>query len=218
MAVMHVGKGAIKHVIKLAMDMGKRRKGSLIVLSPKDIRRHYSLLYGRFIRPFRISEKMYPVLESLSSLDGAIIVVGNEVVDAGAKIRKTKTFPGHGTRHSAGLGISTIPGVISVLSSEEDGMVRVFKEGRLVMEINPSTGEEPTLLDRIASLLSKKEVQILGSGGIASVALGLNPFVATLIFAGSYIVTQYGIANLEEFLKAGKIIVRKAGQKGGNRG
>ena len=202
-------KTEIRNVIDLAITAGKSGRGALFVVSDRPIRKYYSRLYGEFIKPFRISPRMYPVIEALESLDGAIIVSNNMVVDAGAKLKKTRTFPGHGTKHSAALGISSVEGVVSVLASEEDRMVRVFKNGKLIIEINPETGRQPSLLDKIAALVSKKDFQIIGTGGIASVALGLNPFVATLVFAGSYILTRYGAANIEEFMKTGKIVVKK---------
>jgi hypothetical protein len=98
---------------------------------------------------------------------------------------------------------------VSILSSEEDGQIRIFKEGKLAAEINPETGQDRKFVDKIADLFSKTDIQVATSSGVASLLIGLNPLMAGAIFTGSWIITKFGFASLKEFRKSGKIIIQK---------
>ncbi|HHD63195.1 MAG TPA: hypothetical protein ENK96_02265, partial [Desulfobulbaceae bacterium] len=71
-----------------------------------------------------------------------------------------------------------------------------WTEGKLIAEINPKTGENQKLLDRLSDILTQPDIQIATSGGVASLLLGLNPLFAGAIFTGSWIVTKYGLASI----------------------
>ena len=118
-------------------------------------------------------------------------------------------FLGHGTRHSAALGISKLDDVMAILSSEEDGNVRVFKNGLLNAEINPVTGKNKKFFEKLADMFTKPEIQVATSGGVASLLIGINPLFAGVIFTGSWIVTKYGLASVKDFLSTGKIIIKE---------
>jgi len=212
-----MNKKILKIVISMARDMAKKKMGSLFIISKKNLSRYYELLYLNLFQNKKINiknESARVTLLKLAELDGAIIIDNNGYVKAyGAKIKKTKNLLGHGTRHSAALGISSVNDVISVLSSEEDGMIRIFKYGKLIAEINPKTGENQKLLDRLVDLFTKPDIQVATSGGIASLLLGLNPLMAGAIFTGSWIITKYGLASIKEFINTGKIVIRKETKK-----
>ena len=206
-------KETIKIVLGLANKLALERKGSLFIITDYDISKEYDLLYPDLFSGKNINIKdkgAQIVLEKLADLDGAFIIsYTGKIIAYGAKIKKTKVFFGHGTRHSAALGISQKKGILAILSSEEDGIVRSFKEGRLIAEINPKTGENKRLLTRLAALFSKAEIQVATSGGVASLLMGLNPLLAGAIFTGSWIITKYGLASVNDFINTGKIIVKK---------
>ncbi len=214
---MKIKKGTIKIVLSMTEEMAKKKMGSLFIISKESISKYYDLLYPDLFSGKRINikdESARVVLLKLAELDGGIIIDDKGYVKAyGAKIKKTKIFLGHGTRHSAALGISSVKNVISILSSEEDGMVRIFREGKLIAEINPKTGENQKLLDRLSDILTQPDIQIATSGGVASLLLGLNPLFAGAIFTGSWIVTKYGLASIKEFIKTGKIVIKEEKDK-----
>src|SRR3989344_5736425 len=76
-------------------------------------------------------------LEALALLDGACIVDKNgSLIAYSAKIINTKVFKGFGTRHSAAYTASLNKNV-AILASEEDRKIRIFKNGKLIMQIDP---------------------------------------------------------------------------------
>jgi len=203
----------IAEVMQLATEMAKEKKGSLFVITKVDISKHYELLYpelfkGKKVNIFEPSTKV--LLLKMSDLDGGIVIKDNGDVEAyGAKIKMTKVLFGHGTRHSAAKGISKINGVMSILSSEEDGMIRIFRDGELAAEINPETGKDQRFIEKLAELFSKTDIQVATSGGVASLLLGLHPLMAGAIFTGSWIITKYGFASIKDFVKTGKIVIKE---------
>jgi len=200
-----IEKGVAKILVDIAMEFGREKKGSMFVVTHSDIKKYYKLLYPDLFsdRTVNIHDKSAQiVLKKLADLDGAIILdeEGN-ILAYGAQITKTLLYKGHGTRHSAALGISSLPRTISIVSSEEDGCVRIFRNGITFIEINPFTQTPPTLSERIADLMTSSSIPLLGGGSLASVALGVNPFVAAIVFTGSYIATRSGVLSLGDFLR-----------------
>lgn len=206
-------KETIELVLSLANKFALEKKGSLFVLSDIDLTKNYELLYpdlfsGRNLNVRNNAVRL--IMEKLADLDGAFILnYKGEILAYGAKIKKTKVFLGHGTRHSAALGISKLEDVMAILSSEEDGNVRIFKNGLLNAEINPVTGKNKKFYEKLADLFTKPEIQVATSGGVASLLIGINPLIAGAIFTGSWIVTKYGMASVKDFLNTGKIIVKE---------
>lgn len=206
-------KETIELVLSLANKFALEKKGSLFVLSDIDLTKNYELLYpdlfsGRNLNIRNSAVRL--IMEKLADLDGAFILnYKGEILTYGAKIKKTKVFLGHGTRHSAALGISKLDDVMAILSSEEDGNVRIFKNGLLNAEINPITGKNKKFYEKLADLFTKPEIQVATSGGVASLLIGINPLFAGAIFTGSWIVTKYGLASVKDFLNTGKIIVKE---------
>lgn len=204
-----IEKEVVKILIDIAMEFGQEKKGSFFVVTKKDIKRNYNLLYPKLFDGKKISIKskdVVPVIRKLAELDGAIVIDDDgHIMDYGAIIKRTVTFKGHGTRHAAALGISQMDGVISIISSEEDGCVRIFRNGITLVEVNPLTKTPPTLSEKIARIITSAHIPLIGGGGLASLALGINPVVAAIVFTGSYIATKSGIQSLSDFLKEGKI-------------
>ncbi|MEI8364717.1 MAG: diadenylate cyclase [archaeon] len=207
-----MNKKTISEVMFLVEEMAKQKKGSFFIVTKDNISSKYELLYpdlflGKDVSIFDKSTK--PVLLALAETDGAIIINDDgRIIAYGAKIKKTIVLFGHGTRHSAARGISTNKNVVAIISSEEDGQIRIFKEGKLLAEINPETGKDRKFMEKIGELISKPDLQVATAGGVSSLLLGLNPILAGAIFTGSFIITKYGIASIKEFVHTGKIIVK----------
>jgi len=208
-----MNKKTISEVMFLVEEMAKKKKGSFFIVTKNDISSKYELLYPDLFKDKKMSifdKSMTPVILALAETDGAIVFDDDgKVVAYGVKIRKTKVLFGHGTRHSAARGISQNKDVISIISSEEDGQIRIFKHGELAAEINPETGKDKKVMEKIGELVSKPDLQVATAGGVSSLLLGLNPLLAGAIFTGSFIITKYGIASLKDFVHTGRIVVRK---------
>jgi len=202
-----IEKEVVKKLLDISMEFGQDKKGSFFIVTgrDRDIKDDYKLLYTDIFHGQEINVKdpsTFLVLKNLAELDGAIIVdEDGKLIAYGAEISKTMVFKGHGTRHSAALGISQVPQTIAITSSEEDGAVRVFRSGITLIEINPFTKTPPTLSERVADMITSSHLPLLGGGGLASLALGLNPLVAAIIFTGSYIATKSGVQSLGDFLR-----------------
>ena len=203
-----------KILLDIAVDFGKKGKGSFFVITNSDISKHYCNLYPDLFGDKDISirdKETLPLIKKLAELDGAIIVnKDGKIITYGAEILVAVLLKGHGTRHNAAFGISKFPDTTVITSSEEDGCVRIFKEGIPLVEINPHTKVSPKLSEKIASFLSSESIPLLSSGGIASIALGINPLMAVIVFAGSYVITKKGIVSINRFLRSGKFLKDEA--------
>lgn len=208
-----MNKNVLSDVIVMASEMANQKKGSLFIVSDNFTKRHYDLLYpelfkGKKVKIFKDETKI--LVKSLCDLDGGILIDLKGTVQAyGVKVKKTKILRGHGTRHSAARGASMTKNTMVILSSEEDGLLRIFKAGELLAEINPDTGKNRNFFQKVSETFSKPDIQVATSGGFASLLLGLNPLMAGAIFTGSWIITKYGLASVRDFSKTGKIVIKE---------
>jgi len=210
-------KKTIAQVTSLVNEMANKKKGSFFIITKEDISSKYERLYPDLFSHKKINIKdkeTQTLLIALAELDGAIVVDDSGyVIDYGVKIKKTKILLGHGTRHSAARGISQTKNVLPIISSEEDGRVRIFREGEMVAEINPRTGKDKQFFEKIGELFSRPDLQVATAGGVASLLLRVNPFMAGAIFTGSWIITKYGLVSMKEFLATGRLIVKEKTKK-----
>ena len=210
-------KKTIAQITALVNEMANKKKGSFFIITKQDISSKYERLYPDLFSHKKINIKdkeTQTLLIALAELDGAIVVDNDGyVIDYGVKIKKTKILLGHGTRHSAARGISQTKNVLPIISSEEDGRVRIFREGEMVAEINPRTGKDKQFFEKIGELFSRPDLQVATAGGVASLLLRVNPFMAGAVFTGSWIITKYGLVSMKEFLATGRLIVKEKTKK-----
>jgi DNA integrity scanning protein DisA with diadenylate cyclase activity len=80
-------------------------------------------------------------VKEFSSLDGAFIIRGNGVIEtAGARLKAglSEGLPsGLGSRHAAAAGITANSRSIAITVSQSDGVVRVWRAGRMVASFEP---------------------------------------------------------------------------------
>ncbi len=84
-------------------------------------------------------------IKNLAQLDGAFIInTDGTIISAGTYINvpeevltDLKIYPGWGTRHLAAAGITKATKSIAILVSESGGIVKVFKNGKLILRIKP---------------------------------------------------------------------------------
>ena len=199
----NLNKKVISQVTQMVNEMANKKKGSFFIITKSDISNKYERLYPDLFSNKKINifkKETQTLLLALLELDGAIVVDNSGyVIDYGVKVKKTKILLGHGTRHSAARGISCVPNTLSIISSEEDGKVRIFRNGDMVAEINPKTGKSKMFFERVGELFSKPELHVATAGGVASLLLRVNPWFAGIVFTGSWIVTKYGLVSLQDF-------------------
>lgn len=141
------------------------------------------------------------VLARLAALDGAVAVTPEgRLIAYGARLTTHATLPGFGTRHAAAKGYSEHdPDATVILTSEETGWTKVFQEGRVVLEIDPSD-VEPSVLRKLSRYVVSKDAAILAAAGISAATLGLGT-AALLILGGSYVVVRGATETLTGILK-----------------
>ena len=123
----------IAAIVRAVQNLSKNNIGALIVFSngnlPKDIV-DSGIALGANISSQLIEGIFIP---KAPLHDGAMIIVGDKIQAAGCFLPLTqKDFPkDYGTRHRAGIGITEVADVSTVIVSEETGIVSVVKRGEI---------------------------------------------------------------------------------------
>ena len=122
----------ISNIIKALQNMSKNNVGALIVLSrgtlPKQV-----LQSGVSIDAEISTQMIEGVFFPKAPLhDGALIIHGHKIQAAGCFLpltQKTSYPKEYGTRHRAAIGITEVANVISLVVSEETGIISIVKQG-----------------------------------------------------------------------------------------
>ena len=141
----------IKAVLELAIELGKKGQkgkpvGALFVVGDagKVMNKSRPLSYNPFEKSHvHVGDPIVNVmLKEFSRLDGAFVISDSgKIVSAyrylepsaeGVDIPK-----GLGARHMAGGAITRDTNAITIVLSESDGMVRAFKGGEIILEVDP---------------------------------------------------------------------------------
>jgi len=139
-------------VLNIALELASqgregRQVGTIFVLG--DHEKVLELSRQMIINPFMgykeeerniLDRNLKDTIKEFSALDGAFLVRGDGVlVTAGRHLSaalEAKDFPqGLGSRHIAAAGITSVTGAIAIVISESTGTVRIFKKGRLFVDI-----------------------------------------------------------------------------------
>ncbi|VVB80309.1 DNA integrity scanning protein DisA [uncultured archaeon] len=157
-------------LIKIGLKIAKRNEGALFVVG----KTKYSPLVEQAVPKFK-AQKNPKLLESLALMDGAVILDKDGTVKAyGARIKSSTTFKNHGTRHAAALGASKEKGNICILVSEEDKKIRIFKNGKMIMQIDPKEKNVESSISPAADILETIGAGTLGTIGASILAPGLG--------------------------------------------
>jgi diadenylate cyclase len=125
----------ISEIIKALQNMAKNDVGAIIVLSngniPKQILDSVVMLDSDIS-----SELIESVFFPKTPLhDGAMIIDGSKIVAAGCFLplsQNVDNIPKDlGTRHRAGLGVTETIDVVSIIVSEETGIISIAKAGKI---------------------------------------------------------------------------------------
>lgn len=182
-----------KKLIEIALRIAKKGEGCLFVLGMPE----YETLVEQKITGTNIFEQI-KLVESLAKIDGACIVTEKGILIAyGALIKNTRPFANYGTRHAAAYTSSRYG--VSILASEEERKVKIFKNGKLIMQLDAlEKGIENRAADAVGIL------EAIGFGALGTIgttlfvpAIGISLLPGILVFGGSY----YALKSLLQMRK-----------------
>ncbi len=124
----------IANIVKALQNMSKNNVGALIVLSrgslPKQV-----LQSGVGLNAEISTQLIEGVFFPKAPLhDGAMVIQGHKIQAAGCFLpltQKTSYPKEYGTRHRAAIGITEVANVISLVVSEETGIISIVKQGNV---------------------------------------------------------------------------------------
>lgn len=125
----------ITEIIKALQNMSKNDVGAIIVLSSGNVPSQI-IDSGVRIESDISSELIESVFFPKTPLhDGAMIVSGTKIVAAGCFLPLSQNLDGIpkdlGTRHRAGIGVTETIDVMSLIVSEETGIISIAKAGKI---------------------------------------------------------------------------------------
>lgn len=194
----------MRSILNISKRLAKDNQGALFVISDgKQIEGNYRLHYPQIqFAGNLLSKGMDAVVEKLATLDGAVIFTPDgEMVAYGARILKSETLLGFGTKHAAARGITLYDETITaVLVSEETGWIKIFQKGEIVLETD-AIDIEPSILDKVSRFLTNQDTALLASAGIAAATIGAGP---VLIIGGAYMMIKTAGQMISSALKKEK--------------
>lgn len=124
----------INELVKACFDMGEVRTGALIVIE-QNIRLNEYERTGINVDAVLTSQLLINIFEHNTPLhDGAVLVRGNRIVAATCYLPLSDNMELSkqlGTRHRAGVGISEVSDSLTIIVSEETGLVSIAQDGKL---------------------------------------------------------------------------------------
>lgn len=148
-------------VLNLALELAHRGRegkpvGTIFVLGDED--RVMQLSKQMVINPFRgyteqesniLNPDLKETIREFSAIDGAFIIGSDgRVLSAGRYLNAAsdeESVPrGLGSRHIAAGGITALTNAVAIVIAESSGDVRVFKDGKILMELEKSPHPKAT--------------------------------------------------------------------------
>jgi len=165
-----------KTIIEVCLRICRRNNGALIIVGECE----YTPLVEQEVKPFNVISNP-KLLESLCLMDGAVIIKHNGFLEAyGVKVKSNFTWKNFGTKHSAGYSSSMKDGNIVYVISEEDSKVRIFKEGKLILEVD---GKQKDIDKKIPEI--NRIMESIGWGTLGTIGMGLlAPALGIVITSG----------------------------------
>lgn len=179
-------------ILNISVALARKGEGALFVIGDKI---EYSVLIKQRFEKFNLFDQgSDKLLKSIATIDGSVIIdrEGN-VVAYGAMIKKTRPFVGYGTRHAAAFTAS-LKGNTAILCSEEEHKVKIFKNGKLLMQIDGLQKNVEKEIPKITEILESVGAGVVGTIGVAALApaLGIALIPGVIVFGAGY----YAIKNI----------------------
>lgn len=125
---------AIGEIVRASLSMAKKDVGALIVVTPEFIPEHIEES-GTKLDAVISSGLLESIFSTKGPLhDGAVLVRGNRIMAAGCFLPLTQSLEVDkelGTRHRAAIGVTETMNVLTVIVSEETGVISVAHRGEL---------------------------------------------------------------------------------------
>jgi len=135
----------IREISKACVEMSRVRTGALIVVEQNESLADYQTT-GIGVDGLVSSQLLINIFEKNTPLhDGAVIIKGDRVASATCYLplsENTKLGKELGTRHRAAIGISEVTDSLTLIVSEENGMISVAYQGELKRGLNQEGIEE----------------------------------------------------------------------------
>lgn len=173
-----------ENIISVGLRIAKRNEGALFVIG----KTKYKPLIKQTVPKFEAA-KNPKLLESLALIDGAVILNKKGIVTAyGVMIKSTSAYKNYGTRHSAALSASKDEGNTAILVSEEDKKIRIFKKGKMIMQIDPSQKNVEESVSPAVDMLESIGAGTIGTIGTTLLAptLGVALLPGVIVFGSAY--------------------------------
>ena len=173
-----------EYLIKVGLRIANRKEGALFVVG----KTKYEPLIEQTVPKFE-AKKNPKLLESLALIDGAVILNKKGFVEAYGVLIKTKSaYKNFGTRHSAAMTASQDKDNFVLLVSEEDKKLRIFKEGKMVMQIDPNQKNVEKSISPAATILESIGVGTVGTIGVGILAptLGIALLPGVVVFGAAH--------------------------------
>ena len=142
-------------IIKACVEMSKSCTGALIVME-QDVRLSEYERTGIFLDSLVSSQLLINIFEHNTPLQaGAVFIRDNRVVAATCYLPLSDNMllsKELGTRHRAGVGISEVSDSVTLIVSEETGMISIAHDGMLFRGLN-----QEELREQLDTLLKKTE-------------------------------------------------------------
>ena len=172
-------------LIDIAIKICKQKKGCLLIIENNKF--DYSPLIPQDVKPFSVFENMRR-LEPLAMFDGGCVFSPDGMLIAYAvQVLNSKPIGYGGLRHQASYAAS-MNNNIAIMSSEEDQKVRVFQNGKLILQIDALEKNIETKTHEAVSILESVGVGTLSAVGVAilvpAIAISLIPGI--LVFGSAH--------------------------------
>ena len=190
-------------VLGVSKGISKSGEGGLIVIAERaDIEGLFETHYPQFTTAFPVTEKgMNVVLEKLATIDGSVIITPRgELIAFGARLLRSTTLPGFGTRHAAASGITeSLPNATAILISEESSWIKLFQKGTIVLEMD-SSEVNPNVMEKVATFLTRGDTALIAASFLSIVVLPVAP-QSIVYIGGAYLIVKSTFETISSLLK-----------------
>ena len=173
-------------ILKISIEIAREGNGALFVIGNNV--KYERLMKQKFGNLNIFETGAEKILKGLAVIDGAVIIdfKGN-LIDYGTLIKNAKPFIGFGTRHAAAITASK-EGNIVILVSEEEKKVKVFQDGKYLMQIDSLEKNVETEIPLMSKILESTGAGVIGTIGTVALAptLGVALIPGIVLFGGSY--------------------------------
>ena len=175
-------------LLETGKELSKRKLGALFVIAPKNsFKGLHEPLYPQVVGGNNsiFDKGSRELILKLAELDGAFLIHDDGTIYAfGARILKSKALPGYGTKHAAATGITGhIKNSSAILVSEENQWIKIFKNGKIVLEMD-SLKTPPSVMHKVITFVTDNDTALLATAGASAAIMGIVPIV---IVSGTYL-------------------------------